>query len=72
MSPNIATVGTARQLLITPSSGLTFRVSALVSLRQLGPSTCIQTSSGTADVAGSEATLVRPRSPQKHIMTQDK
>lgn len=72
MFSNFATVRIAWQLLTTPSFGLTFRVSALGALRKLRPSICIRMSSGTADVAGSVATTVRPRSPQKHTATQDK
>lgn len=69
MFSNFATVRIACQLLTTPSFRLTFRVSALGAL---SPSICIRMSSGTADVAGSVATTVRPRSPQKHTATQDK
>lgn len=71
MFSNFATVRIAWQLLTTPCFGLTFRVSALGALRKLRPSICIRMSSGT-DVAGSVATTVRPRSPEKHIATQDK
>lgn len=61
MFPSISVIRISWQLLITLfSENRVIRVFAFVDLRNSGPCTCIRTGSGTADVAGSVAALVKP------------